>query len=92
MHFFLQVSIPISDVNATIEFFTVKYLIGDTVCNSRMIELNDQACVGDVCSVTSVISNSSCTVEAGSCITVAVSATSGLGTGESRLELGKLMC
>ena len=86
----MQAPIPISDVNATIKFFTVKYLIGGSVCESRMIELNDQACTGDVCSVTSVISNSNCTVEAGSDIVVNVSATSGLGTGQqSQSEVGK---
>ena len=84
----MQAPIPISEVNATIEFFTVKYLIGGSVCESRMI---DQACILDVCSVNSVISNSNCTVEAGSDIIVTVSAaTSGLGTGqESQSELGK---
>ena len=86
----MQAPIPISDVNATIELFTVEYLIGGSVCEPRTIELNGQACTGDVCNVTSVISDSNCTVEAGPDITVTVSATSGLGTGqESQSELGK---
>ena len=90
MHFLTQAPIPISDVNATIEFFTVEYLIGGSVCESRMIGVNGQTCIGDVCSVASVISNSNCRVEADSDIIVTVSAISGLGTGqESQSELGK---
>ena len=86
----MQAPIPFSGINVAIEFFTVKYLIGGSVCESGMIELNGQACIGDVCSVASVISNSNCTVEADSDITVTVSATSGLGTGqESQSDLGK---
>ena len=86
----MQAPILVSDVNVAVELFTVKYLIGGSVCESETIVLNGQACTGDVCSVTSVISDSNCTVEADSDIIVTVSATSGLGLGqESQSELGK---
>ncbi len=82
----MQALILISEVKVTIEFFTVKYLIGDSVCESRMVELNGPACTGDVCDVTSVISDSNCTIETDSDIIVTVSAKSGLGTGQESLS------
>jgi hypothetical protein len=91
----MQARIPISqEVHITVEFFTIKYLIGGSVCESRIIELNGPACIGDVCIVTSVISDSNCTVEAGSYIIVTISATlsSDLETGQesqSELAIGK---
>jgi hypothetical protein len=89
----MQAPIPVLEVNVAVDFFTVKYLIGGSVCESRMIESNGPACTGAVCSVTSVISDLNCTVEADSGIIVTVSATSGLGTGqESQSEFGKHIC
>jgi hypothetical protein len=86
----MQAPIPVSGINVTVEFFTIKYLIGGSVCDSRMIESNGPACTGDVCSVNRVVSDLNCTLEADSDIIVTVSATSGLGTGqESQSELGK---
>lgn len=78
----MQAPIPISGTNIAVQFFTLKYLIGDSVCDSRVIDLNSQACIGDVCNVTSVISDSNCIIETDLDVIVTVSATSDLGTGQ----------
>ena len=88
----MQDSVSISGINVAVQFFTVKFLIGGSVCDSRAIDLNSQACIGDVCNVTSVVSDLNCTIESDSDIIVTVSATIDLGTGqESQSRFGRCM-
>ena len=54
----MQAPISISGVNVTTQFFTVKYLVNGSLCDSKMIGLDSLACVDDaVCTVTSTTSN-----------------------------------
>ena len=86
----MQAPISISGINITIQFFTIRYLINGSVCDSEKIELSDQACVGDVCT-TEYDAISDCIINTTSDITVSVTATSDrLGTGqEFQSSVGK---
>ena len=89
----MQALTPVSGIDVAVQFFTVKYLIGGSVCDSRAIDLNSQACIGDVCNVNSMVSDLNCTTETDSDIIVAVSATSDLGSGqESQSRFGRYLC
>ena len=82
----MQAPASISGINIAVQFFTVNYSISGSVCDSKVIELNDQACDDgrNTCmveyDVTSTTTN--CTLNTRSHITVIVSATSDLGTGQ----------
>ena len=82
----MQAPISVSGISVAIRFFTVKYLINDSVCGSKEIDLNGQACkLENKCTAEfNITSNtSSCTIDDESTnIAVTVSATSDLGTGQ----------
>ena len=96
----LQAPISISGINVSIQYFTINYVVGGSVCESEVIKLSDQACslMGnpDKCRTEYNVTSSrsqNCTIDTGSDydITVTVTATSDLETGqESQSRVGQL--
>ena len=94
----MQAPVSISGIDVAIQFFTIKYMINGSVCDSEVIELSGQACVQDpnVCmvgdyNVTSTTSNCTINNESDNVVMI-VTATNDLGTGqEAQVTVGKDM-